>query len=372
MEELKILIVEDDEGKRNDYSSFIKAYNLDPDTGTCNIKEEFATNKKDAIDKLKNLENQYDGAIVDLDLVGSGGTDASGNEVISAIKSSLRFPVFVITGTPNNIASEHKTKNTVFEVFERDDIDLDNIFKRFYSIKATGILNLLNRNGKVENLIQNIFWKHISTSLDNWALDQKRTSAEKEVSLLRYTILHMLEYLDESKVHPSEFYITRPVKTNLSTGDLVTLDGSRYVVLTPACDFVYHKGKRKVEKAFLLGIRELDNITEFQSLKGLEKIEDLSGNKKSGLSKLITNSAKPFYHYIPRHSSIDAGIIDFQDKLSIPIEELEEKIKNGIVDNFATISMPFLKDLIERYSSYYARQGSPDFDSEEIINSFLS
>ena len=88
-------------------------------------------------------------------------------------------------------------------------------------------------------------------------------------------------------------------------------------------------------------------------------------------SKLITNSAKPYYHYIPRHSSINAGIIDFQDKYSIPVEELEQKINTKAADNFATISMPFLKDLIERYSSYYARQGSPDFDSDEIIESLI-
>ena len=42
---------------------------------------------------------------------------------------------------------------------------------KFKTIKATGILNLLNRKGKIEELIQNIFWNHISTSLDNWALD---------------------------------------------------------------------------------------------------------------------------------------------------------------------------------------------------------
>src|SRR5690606_20948378 len=142
------------------------------------------------------------GAIIDLDLVGSGGTDTSGNEVISEIKGSLRFPIFVITGTPNNISDEHKEKNAVFEVFERDSIDLDIVFNRFYSIKATGILNLLNRNGRIEELIQNIFWNHISTSLNNWILDSKRNPEEKEDSLLRYTILHMLEYLDESKVHP--------------------------------------------------------------------------------------------------------------------------------------------------------------------------
>lgn len=370
MEELRILIVEDDQTKRDDYSRYIKAYNLDNDHTS--IIEEFGYDKNNAIEKLQNILNKYDGAIIDLDLVGSGGTDASGNEVISEIKRNQRFPIFVITGTPNNISPEHNVENAVFGVFERDAIDLDVIFNRFFSIKATGIINLLNRDGEIEKLIQDIFWDHISTSLDNWTQDTSRNSSEKEHSLLRYTILHMLEYLDESKVHPSEFYITRPVKNTLSTGDLISIDERRYVVLTPACDFVYHNGKRKVEKVFLLGIKEIDSIPEFSILKDKSSISELSNNKKSDISKLITNGSKPFYHYIPKHNTINAGIIDFQDKHSMSIEELEDRIAKKNESRFATISMPFLKDLIERYSSYYARQGSPDFDSDEIIESFLN
>lgn len=228
MEELKILIVEDDKSKREDYSRFIKAYNLDK--VNCNIIEEFGVDKNDAIEKLKNPENKYDGAIIDLDLEGSGGTDSSGNEVVSEIKENLRFPTFVITGTPHHLSKELNIPSAIFDLYERDEVDLDNVLDRFCEIKRTGILNLLNRNGRIEELIQNIFWNHISTSLDNWTQDSKRTSAEKEDSLLRYTILHMLEYLDESKVHPSEFYITKPIKEQLSTGDLVLLNGIRYDV----------------------------------------------------------------------------------------------------------------------------------------------
>ena len=359
MEELKILIVEDDKAIYDDvYKTNIDLFNRENEE--YQINQLWIQSKDEAIVALKNSENIFDGAIVDLDLIGSGGTDTSGNEVVKEIKENLRFPTFVITGTPYHISDELNVPSSVFRVFQRDEVDVMDTLDKFKTIKATGILNLLNRKGKIEELIQNIFWNHISTSLDNWALDNKRTSTEKEDSLLRYTILHMLEYLDESKIHPSEFYITRPVRENLSTGDLILLD-----------DVLYHRGKRKVEKVFLLRIKELEEISEFKKLKDIEKFEDLSGTKKSELSKLITNSAKPYYHYIPRHSSINAGIIDFQDKYSIPVEELEQKINTKAADNFATISMPFLKDLIERYSSYYARQGSPDFDSDEIIESLI-
>ena len=364
MEELNILIVEDDEAIYNDvYKRNIDLFNKI--NKEHQITEVWIQNKDEAIVALKNPENIFDGAIVDLDLMGSGGTDTSGNEVVKEIKENLRFPTFVITGTPHHISAELYVPSSVFDVFERDEVDVMDTLDKFKEIKATGILSLLNRNGKIEELIQNIFWNHISTSLDNWARDNKRNSTEKEASLLRYTILHMLEYLDESKVHPSEFYITRPVKEHLSTGDLITLDGNRYVVLTPACDFA----QNKVSKVFLLRIKDVSE--EISGIEEIQTIERLSSSKKGKLEKLIRNNSS-YFHFIPQHNGINAGIIDFQHKLSIPIEVLEKKIKSAEVDRFATISLPFLKDLIERYSSYYSRQGSPDFDSDEIINSILS
>ncbi|MCR9063039.1 MAG: hypothetical protein NXI00_03680 [Cytophagales bacterium] len=364
MEELRILIVEDDKAIYNDvYKRNIDLFNKE--NKEHQITDVWIQSKDEAIAALKNPDNIFDGAIVDLDLMGSGGTDTSGNEVVKEIKENLRFPTFVITGTPHHILEELKGDNSVFKVLNRDEVDVMDTLDKFKTIKATGILNLLNRNGKIEELIQNIFWNHISTSIDNWALDNKRTSAEKEDSLLRYTILHMLEYLDESKVHPSEFYITRPVKENLSTGDLITLDGNRFVVLTPACDFA----QKKVSKVFLLRIKDISE--EVSGIEEIQTIEGLSNSKKGKLEKIIRNSSS-YFHFIPQHNGIHAGIIDFQHKLSIPIEEIETRIRNSEIDRFATISMPFLKDLIERYSSYYARQGSPDFDSDEVIASLFN
>lgn len=364
MEELKILVVEDDKAIYNDvYKRNIDLFNKENEEHQ--ITDVWIQSKDEAIAALKNPENIFDGAIVDLDLMGSGGTDTSGNEVVKEIKENLRFPTFVITGTPYHISAELNVPSSVFNVFERDEVDVMDTLDKFKIIKATGILNLLNRNGKIEELIQNIFWNHISTSIDNWALDNKRTSAEKEDSLLRYTILHMLEYLDESKVHPSEFYITRPVKESLSTGDLITLDGNRYVVLTPACDFA----QKKVSKVFLLRIKDISE--EVSGIEEIQTIAGLSNSKKGKLEKIIRNSSS-YFHFIPQHNGINAGIIDFQHKLSMPIEEMETRIRNSEIDRFATISMPFLKELIERYSSYYARQGSPDFDSDEIIESLIN
>lgn len=359
MKELKLLVVEDDSSVIKNYSRNIESYNIDSDV---KIRARYIENKDEAIEYICNSKNVIDAAIVDLDLVGTVGEDRSGNEVIRIIKGKLRFPVFVISGTPQNVDSDLAEESVFFRIKTRgEEGDYINDFIKIFN---TGITNLLNRDGEIEKLINSIYWNHLSNSLNIWIKDELRTPDQKEKSLLRYTILHMLEYLDEDNIHPSEFYITKPVKKELSTGDLILFNGKRYVVLTPACDFA----QRKVIKVLMIRVKEIQE--EINDFLEIDAVENLSNAKKTKLERLIKNN-KSSFHFIPKHNEIQAGIIDFQDKISIPIEEVEERISANDIDRIATISLPFLKDLIERYSSYYARQGSPDFDVKEVLKSFF-
>ena len=77
MEELKILIVEDDKAIYDDvYKTNIDLFNRENEE--YQINQLWIQSKDEAIVALKNSENIFDGAIVDLDLIGSGGTDTSG------------------------------------------------------------------------------------------------------------------------------------------------------------------------------------------------------------------------------------------------------------------------------------------------------
>lgn len=370
MKELKLLIVEDDQDAIKAYKRAIKAFNTERVISYNNdvqIIESPINNKNDAIISLRNSENNFDAAIVDLDLLGQGGQDSSGNDVIREIKSNLRFPIFVITGTPQHIDDDLKEQSSLFRLLTRGEEG--DYLTQIVKIYQTGITKILNKKGVIENHISSIFWKHLSNSLNLWIDDENRNPEEKEKSLLRYTLLHMLEYLDEENTHPSEFYISEPVKKQLSTGDLISFNKYRYIVLTPACDFVFRSnGTRNVNKAFLLKVKDLtEEIPNYDKTKAISEFGKKPIEK---LERLIRNN-KPYFHFIPKHNAIEPGLIDFQDKSSIPIEEIEEKIISKEVTRIATISLPFLKDLIERYSSYYSRQGSPDFDTNEVLSSLF-
>ncbi|NDV42944.1 response regulator [Flagellimonas sediminis] len=368
MKELNLLIVEDDKDALKSYKRDIDSYNLE---STVKIKPIESSDKDEALELLKG-RNIFDAAIVDLDLLGKGGEDSSGNEVIREIKSNLRFPVFVITGTPQNVAEDLKEESALFKIKTRGEQEEEGYLEQFVKIYDTGITNILNSKGTIENYLNNIFWNHMSNSLDLWINDSSRDPEEKEKSLLRYTLLHMHEYLDQSssgdleKYHPAEFYISKPVKPNIFTGDVILFkeDSSFYLVLSPACDIDLKNGVRKSKKILFLKVimpEEIDD--EFKN-------PDMSKTKKGDLKSYIRNS-RPQFHFIPKIDSIPNGFIDFQNKVTINEKEVEESLKNGDMERIATVSSPFLKDIISRYSNYYSRQGSPDFNEEELLNNLF-
>lgn len=369
MKTINILIVEDDADIINLYKRDIESYNRTQ--SDFKIFYEIKSDKDEVISILKNSEINFDGAIVDLDLKNSGGNDSSGNEVIQVIKSNLRFPVFVISGTSHNLDESLNEETSFFKVRNRDDNEFDYI-NEFVNIYNTGIVEIINRKGILENHINDIFWKHLSNSLELWVNDDTRTSEEKQKSLIRYTILHLQEYLDEEveKYHPSEFYITAPIKENIFTGDIVTYNEKRYIILTPSCDIVLREeNKRNTDKILLV---EIYNLSE--KVKGFDNLTKTTSDKnpnKDRLIRFINNNSKQNFHFIPKSNGLDAGLIDFQSKITVDEKEIGKMIESGNIERKATVSHPFLKDIISRYSNYYARQGSPDFDSDEIYNTLF-
>lgn len=367
MKELKLLIVEDDDNVIRGYMSNIESYNKT--NHKIKIIPLIENNKDEAINHLRNSDNNFDGAIIDLDLKKSGGDDSSGNEVIKEVKTNLRFPVFVISGTAHNIAEELNEETAFFKVRNRDD-NFDFV-EEMVSIYNTGITNITNRKGTIEKYISEIFWKHLSNSMELWVQDESRTSEEKENSLIRYTLLHIQEYIDEEleKYHPSEFYITKPIKKNIITGDIINYNNTDYIILTPSCDIVLRNdGTRNADFILICKIKPLESIVKNYNL--LNKDTSTSNDNRKRLITFLENKNQK-YHFVPKSNMLEAGLIDFQDKTTIPTSSFNNLLTEGLIIRKATVSQPFLKDIISRYSNYFARQGSPDFNSDEIYNSLF-
>lgn len=362
---LRLLIVEDDERVIETYQSSIKAFNkTEPDI---EITAEFENAKDNAITILKNPDKNFDGAIVDLNLKGLGVNDASGNEVIKEITENLQFPVFVISGTPHSVDKDF-TESDFLKIRQRDEADFDYLGE-FVKIFNTGITQILNRKGTIEKKINDIFWKHLSSSLSLWKNDDKNSPENKQKSLLRYVLSHLNEHLElteESDFEdylPAEIYITPPIKNKVFTGDLVVDKelGDYYVVLTPSCDLAQSKAK----DLLLASVETFDKENLLSNTIASAKKGDL--DSETNLKNIIKNSYSPKYHFLPGYLDIKMGIINFQKLCTVRVKDFDKKYEVK-----AAINGNFTKDIVARFSYYYARQGSPDFNVQDIYNSIVN
>lgn len=361
---MKLLIVEDDDAQIQLYEDNIESYNK---TSDVKLSYDKFLNLEDAKGSL--LSPEYDGAIIDLKL-SQGTEELQGLEIVDEIEQNQRFPIFIVSGSISSI--DDREENTFFKKRKRDS-DFKAILSELVEIYKTGITNILGRKGEIENYLTSIFWNHLSNSMDLWIKDNDRNPEQKQKSLLRYILLHIQEYLEIDKnsefedYHPAEIYITPPVKNSVFTGDIVINkeNKNRFIILTPSCDLAQGKAK------FIL-LASIENITEgiFNEKvgiikKGKSKPEVIS-DAELILKKLISNSFSNKYHYLPKYEHIESGLINFQKVNTISIKDFASQY-----EIIAATNSSFTKDIVARFSYYYSRQGSPDFNIDEIYKSLF-
>ena len=374
MSAFKLLIVEDYKDDLDACRSTVKRYETEKGREIKLVECKTLNNALDTID------NSFDGVIIDLKL-GSEGYE--GNDVIQTIHDKYRIPGAIFTGTPSNV----RPNFFLFKVFTKGETSYYDIFEYLIKKYDTGLTKIFGGRGVIEKNMDKVFWNHILPQIDSWISHVER-GEDTEKALLRFTINHLLEFLndDSDSCIPEEMYITPPVSTQIKTGSIVQKKESDdyYIVLSPACDLAIHKGSIKTNR-ILVCLIETHNISLLRSAKKnilLEISEDDDGpikdeknrkirNAKHFLTQLPQNNYSNYYHYLPQTVSFEGGIIDFRKLETYKPTEFDSKFESPIVQ----ISMAFIKDIVARFSSYYARQGQPDFDfdflSEDLKNCIL-
>lgn len=375
---IKVLIVEDSRLDIQSYEDAIKEVNREirPELA---IEAVFKTTKEEGLDALSVMKDELSAAFIDLKLTQGQAVDVNeGNDIVREIYGKLRFPVKVLTNTPGGFDGNIE-QSLFLEVVTKADVDYAEVLKSIIKIHQTGVTKILGRRGLVENMLDNIFWKNISTTLSDWIGIQN-----SEKPLLRYTLTHLQEHLEISEdggefdtVYPTENYIKPSIKEYFFTGDIIEEKedrSKRYIILTPACDLAPHGKDRKPKSSHVL-LAKLEKLSDTPIGTNLKKAKKEIKSEEEKMAvcqaqesiyKLITNNASPQYYYLPDTSCIKGGLINFQKLSTIKYAELDNYSKE------VTIAVQFLKDIIAKFSFYYSRQGSPDFDFNAIMKTILN
>lgn len=354
MTAMKILLVEDDDQDRKNCQDAVKDFNESQGHNSVEIVE--AINLEVAIQKL---DNTFDGAIIDLKL---GEQGDEGNQVTKKIEESyFRIPVLILTGTPDAVDSA----GAIIKVLKKGDTNTgyEDILKCFLGIYKTGLTQIMGGRGKIEKTLGKVFRQNLLPQKDKWITYGKIDSSRTEKALLRHTLSHLFQLLDDDAelFFPEEVYLTPPLTDKIRTGSVVKEKSgeTKFVVMTPACDLVIRtNGKCNTDRILIV---EIDLQT---SLFPDHQSSTLSTKQKGDLKTAYKNNKSDYYHWLPRTDFFEGGFLNFRKLLSLPNAEFNERFEKPAVQ----ISPSFVKDMVARFSAYYARQGQPDIDIEHFIN----
>ena len=348
MTEIKILLVEDAKDQQKIFEDIVEVFNRENDL---NVKYEIAEDTKDASNKINN---SYDGAIIDLSLPDN---EEGGNEIVRELDDSFtRIPIIFVTAFADSVI-DHPS---VIRTRRREDGTYKSDLLLLQEIHKTGLTHIMGGRGVIEENLSKVFRENLLPQIDTWIAYGAENPERTEKALLRYALNHLSQLLEEEgeSCFPEEVYLYPSVLDRITTGSIVeeTANNQWFVVLSPACDLVPRgeKGTLNTDSILLVEIERIDRVLE--GSKSKSKVRELCTNRRT------------YYHWLPETDFFEGGILNFRKLTTLDKDNLDEKFGKPAIQ----ISPFFVKDIVSRFSSYYARQGQPDIDNENFVTRYTT
>lgn len=392
MNNMKLILIDDDDQEARSCSGALQDFNED---NQCDIQLEIHKTIQSALNALER--SYFDGAIIDMKLGDSG---IEGNQALDVIRQHLkRIPVAIYTATPD--VADDEDGIPLIGVFKKGDKEYKDIIHKFYDIYKTGLTKIMGGKGEIEQSLSQIFIKHLLPKISpeptvseksNWVCYAEEKPDDTEKALLRHTLNHLIHelYKSSDNCYPEEMYIhllprQDQTEIRIDTGCILKEKNQNkfYIVLSPACDLVERgNDKCNTDRALLVEIQILDELLNDSGHKIFNDdcfIDNICGNKKikkilpknsspeegylsknkSEELKIFKQNKKNYYHWLPSTCYFNNGaVINFRRVSTYSQEELDNSFNSPVIQ----VASPFLKDIISRFSSYYARQGQPDIN----------
>ncbi len=302
----------------------------------------------------------------------AGHQSDEGSQVVEKIRESFyRIPIAIFTGNPGDWNHNLNEKIMLIDVFTKGETEHYELLDRFWDIYSTGLTHIMGARGLIEQTLSEVFLRNLKPSMQKWisyAKGGKENSERTEKALLRYTLNHLFQLLeaDGERCFPEEFYLYPPVSEIITTGSIVKEKASDqpFVILSPACDLVIRRnGEFKTDRILLVEIESEDDVVN-------DAVDDIRRrqSKKNKLRDVFNNNHRDYYHWIPKAYSFNGGFLNFKRLRTLDKTGFDEKFGKPTIQ----ISPFFVKDIVSRFSSFYARQGQPDIDSEGFITRYTT
>ncbi|WP_448912396.1 hypothetical protein [Gemella sp.] len=326
-------------------------------------------------------KENFHALIVDLELESEDKNkedkDYSGNILLKNIVDKEIIPIIVRTGFPSKI-SQDLNKN-IIKTYSKEEPTLEEVVGDLIEYYNFSVFNMFGSRGKVDRFIKDFFWNILPECFKNKIEDINDLDKEtKEKVIIRYVSSWLNNkymfndgYLD---VEPIEMYMfPNPIDKICSCDIYQDIENNEnFIVLTPACDLA----NDKAENILFAKIQSYNEVGEFNETINACITQNNSGISNSNKKKVASWSRNSHeksmkYHFLPKVSFFDGGFIDFSLLVTLKYDKVSKMFLERNLVKLGTITNPFKRDIIARFSSYYQRQGQPTFNIESMLNKYL-
>ena len=378
MNNIDFLLIDDD---RNQELLFIEAINEINETTDLNITYKVVKTPESAMIEL--YQNYFKAIIIDLKLNNDDNAvesdeEISGNILLRRIIEKEIVPIVVITGFPDKVSTDIDKSIVTVLPKETNLYDEINAIIEKYS---DSVFKIFGSRGEINKNIKELFWNVIPQCFTSKNQDISLLSKEKqETVIIRYISSWLSnKYMFDDKyidVEPIEMYMfPNPIK-QVCTCDIYKkyIDANideYFIVLTPSCDLA----NKKVDEVILCKIKNYDEVQSFKErLEIYNNEQNKESNKakkaKGELMKWFRNSHSDSlrYHFLPKVKDFTGGFVDFRSILSLEYDKESGEIIDDSYLKIGVITESFKRDIVSRFSSYYHRQGQPEFNCDSVLN----
>lgn len=359
-----LLVVEDEDRMILLVRDALEAWNEAKGQDARRFKPTFVKSLEGAAKEL--LDRKIDCALIDLRLPPEDGgkqTDASnGNSLAASLLREVGIPVAIISGHPGETEPGLLEGNTV-RAFEKADDGyekaVDWLSEQWALMDALRIVRQKLERSTAEVFAQRIWpsWSQIEAAIGH---DRERLATV----IARQYASHTAELLGQDSSgdwHPFEnFIIPSYISERAHTGDIFLLDGVCWIVLTPQCDMATGKVPNVLLAECVLGAEKWsENVAALRAADSVGKKKDPT----KFLRNFVNQNLSVSIHFLPPlPGTSDPLLVQFGKIRTMPLEDLNGNLGARI----ASVSPPFLGNLVQRFGSFISRTGQPNINVEHL------
>ncbi|WP_223564967.1 response regulator [Agrobacterium tumefaciens] len=362
-----ILFVEDNENNRTLFQHAINDWNEAHADGGKAFVPHMSASYDEAVEALRRFK--FDCAILDLRLPNVTGQDSPdvGNQLAKDVLFEQGLPLAILSGHPDEIDGTLADLE-IIRTFNKGDEDGYEQAIAWLADKWEMMEALRAAKASIDQSAAAVFAKRL---WPQWATfsELEDGNVEKITKIIaRQYVSHIADILgldNDGAVgwHPFESYnIPSLFDTRAHTGDIFKIGDDLWIVLSPQCDMATQKVSNAILAKCLVGLPATwaENIENLRTKPSQAKVEKAT----RFFNDLVNQNLAVSIHFLPPlPGSAEPLRVTFPELMTMSLAELNGSLASRV----ASVSSPFIPNLVQRFGAYISRTGQPNLEIEHFV-----